>query len=122
MQIISVLFLFSALAAGEEQQPLREKAAAWFDKAKSYIPLAASVPAADPLAWMTDKLKVKEITAGNWRQMMIPTADDSTQEWMVLFSGNASCHGRCLQVDQAFNVGRPAKGPDIVPTPADAMN
>jgi hypothetical protein len=107
MRLLAVLLLLPAVAIADDQVPLKEKAAAWFEKAKSYIPSAAPPSPIDAGASKVAGLVVEKITKNNWRTKLLPVADDGSkvpQEWMVMFSGNTSCYGRCDQADQAFNV------------------
>jgi len=97
------------MAIADDQKPLKDKAAAWFDKAKSYIPSAAPPSPIDAGASTVAGLVVEKITKANWRRKMLPVTGDPSggpQEWMVYFSGNTSCDGRCEQADKAFNVSR----------------
>jgi hypothetical protein len=97
------------MAVADDQRPLKDKAAAWFDKAKSYIPSAAPPSPIDAGASTVAGLTVERITKANWRRKMLPVTGDPSggpQEWIVYFSGNTSCDGRCEQADKAFNVTR----------------
>jgi hypothetical protein len=107
MRLSPILLLLPALAAAQDQKPLKDKAAGWFDKAKSYIPSAALPSPIDAGVSKVAGLAVEKITGKNWRRKMLPATGDPSkgpQEWMILFSGNTSCYGRCQQADQAFNV------------------
>jgi hypothetical protein len=107
MRLLAVLLLLPAMAIADDQVPLKQKAAAWFEKAKSYIPSAAPPSPIDAGASKVAGLVVEKITKNNWRTKLLPVADDGSkvpQEWMVMFSGNTSCYGRCDQADRAFNV------------------
>lgn len=100
--------LLPALAIADDQKPLQEKLSTWFDMAKSYISSATLSSPIDAGASKVAGLVVEQITNENWKREMLPPAGDPSkgpQEWMVLFSGNTTCHGRCVRVDQAFNVG-----------------
>lgn len=106
MRLLPILSLLPALAIAVDQKPLVEKAAAWLEKAKSYIPLVAPPSPIDAGASKAAGLVVERITNDNWREKMLPVTGDPSkgpQEWMVMFSGNTSCNGRCIQADQAFN-------------------
>jgi hypothetical protein len=106
MRLLGVLLLLSALATADDQKPLKEKAAGWFDKAKSYMPSAAPPSPIDAGASQVARSFVEKITFQNWRRKMLPTGDPAQgpEEWMVMFSGNSSCYGRCEHADKAFNV------------------
>jgi hypothetical protein len=109
MRLPPVLLLLPAIAIADDQKPLKEKAAAWFDKAKSFIPSAAPPSPIDAGASAVAGLVVEKITKANWRRKMLPVTGDPSggpQEWMIYFSGNTSCDGRCGQADKAFNVTR----------------
>jgi hypothetical protein len=107
MRLPPLLLLLPAIAIADDQKPLKDKAAAWFDKAKSFMPSAALPSPVDAGASTVAGLVVEKITKANWRRKMLPIAGDPSrgpQEWMVYFSGNTSCDGRCEQADKAFNV------------------
>lgn len=109
MRLSPVLLLLPAMAIAEDQKPLKEKAAAWLDKAKSYIPSAAPPSPIDAGASKVAGLVLEKITNDNWRRKMLPVTGDPSagpQEWMVMFSGNTSCNGRCQEADRAYNVPR----------------
>ena len=96
--------LLSALAAAEVQKPFQEPG--WFDKAKAFLSSASNTPINAASAKAASVL-VDQITYNNWREKIL-ASDSNTpvQEWMVFFTGNASCFGRCDAADQAFNVSR----------------
>lgn len=107
MRLSFILLLLPASTLAQNQKPLKEKAAEWFDMAKSYISAAAPPSPIDAGAAKVAGFVVEEITNTNWRTKMLPTAGDPNrgpQEWMIMFSGNSSCYGRCEQPDQVFNV------------------
>jgi hypothetical protein len=106
MRLSPILLLLPALTIADTQKPLKEKAAEWFDKAKSYISSATPPSPIDAGASKVAGLVVEEITTKNWRTKMLPVTGDPNrgpEEWMIMFSGNTSCYGRCEQPDQAFN-------------------
>jgi hypothetical protein len=111
MRLSPILLLLPALAIAENQKPLKDKAAGWFEKAKSYIPSAALPSPIDAGASKVAGLVVEKITTKNWRRKLLPVTSDPSkgpEEWMILFSGNKSCYGRCQGVDQAFNASCPS--------------
>jgi len=101
--------LFGAALAQEAQIPLKDKAAGWFDKAKSYIPsVTPSVP--NPIdagaAAVADR-KVVRINIRNYQRLLKPKIE-AEEEWLVyLTGGNKTCFGRCGKADAAWNVSRP---------------
>ncbi|KAH0840564.1 hypothetical protein AYO21_03893 [Fonsecaea monophora] len=113
MHFASLLLLPLLVAA--DQNPLFEKAAGWFDKAKSFIPGAApadSVP--DPLsnpleagaAAVADH-KVEKINVRNWQRKLAPKPD-TEEEWMIYVTGgNKTCFGRCAKVDTVWTEAVP---------------
>lgn len=107
MQLLPFLLLLPALAVADTQKPLMEKAAGWFGKAKSYIPSAVVPPSPiDAGVSKVAELVVENITSQNWKEKLLPVDGDPSngpKQWMVMFSGNKSCYGRCEQADKAFN-------------------
>ena len=113
------IFLASLLAAlafaDDAQAPLKEKAAGWFDKAKSYIPSGTpSIP--NPIntgaAYVADK-KVQKISIQNYKRLLTPSFDGG-EEWLIYVTGgNKSCFGRCGKANLAWNVSR-IQAPDIM--------
>ncbi len=107
MRLLPILLLLPAMAVADEQKPLKEKAAAWFNKAKSYMPSVTLPSPIDAGATDVAGVVVEKITKDNWRSKMLPATDSldkEPREWLVMFSGNTSCYGRCEQPDKAFNV------------------
>ncbi len=95
------------MAIADDQKPLKEKAAAWFDKAKSYIPSVTLPSPIDAGAATVAGEVVEKITKDNWRSKLLQATGGPAkgpQEWLVMFSGNTSCYGRCEQPDKALNV------------------
>ena len=111
MRLSAALLLLPAFVLADEQKPLKEKAAAWFDKAKAYIPTAPAVPIADAGASAVASKKLERININNWERKLAPSPS-GPQEWMILVSGkNDSCWGGCDGVNQAWNVSvLPANG------------
>lgn len=106
MRFLPFLLLLPAITIADDQTPLKAKAAAWFGKAKSYISSAAPPAPIDAGASTAAGLVVEQLTKNNWRRKLLPETGDPSrgpQEWMVMFSGNTSCYGRCEQSDRAFN-------------------
>ncbi|KAK4921034.1 hypothetical protein LTR66_016696, partial [Elasticomyces elasticus] len=97
-----VFFALPLLAAAEEPQvPLSGKAAAWLDKAKSYIPTGSPVNAA--VSVVADK-RVQKINQRNYDRVLRSPRLEGEEEWLIyLTGGNKSCFGRCEPVDQVWN-------------------
>ena len=92
-----------AAAADDQQVPLKDKAAGWFDKAKSFIPSGIPNPI-DAGASAVAARKVERINIRNWQRKLSPKLEGE-EEWMVyLTGGNKSCFGRCGDVDLVWNV------------------
>lgn len=109
MRFSAVLLL--PLLVSADQVPLRDIAAGWFEKAKSYIP-SPHVP--DPIdagaAKVADKV-VERINVRNWERKLAPKPD-TEEEWLVYFTGgNKTCWGRCGHVDSKWNVSSRTKEP-----------
>ena len=107
MRLSPILLLLPAMAIADEQIPLQEQAAAWLEKAKSYISSVTLPSPIDAGATTVAGVMVEKITKNNWRSKMLPATggpDEGPREWLVMFSGNSSCYGRCEQPDRAFNV------------------
>lgn len=97
--------LFSA-AFAQDQVPLKEKAAGWFDKAKSYIPSGTpSIPnPVQAAAGAFASKKVQKINIRNYQRILRPKVEGE-EEWLVyLTGGNKTCFGRCERADAAWNV------------------
>ena len=100
-----------AICAAQAQKPLTEQAAAWFQKAKSYIPNSNSVPPAakDPVAAGAAKIAGKNVTPltmANYESFLTPDPNSpkSPQEYMVFVSGgNKTCGGFCGKLDKEWN-------------------
>lgn len=101
--------LFSVALAQDAQIPLKEKAAGWFDKAKSYIPsVTPSIP--NPIdagdSAVADK-KVQKINIRNYQRLLQPKIDGE-EEWLIYVTGgNKSCFGRCGKADAAWSQSVP---------------
>ncbi|KAL8920148.1 MAG: hypothetical protein Q9172_004630 [Xanthocarpia lactea] len=103
----SLLFSLPLLTAAQQQKPLSENLQSWFDKAKSYIPSAATAPIASTAAKAAAN-NVVTLTTDNWKSVISPSSlsdpSEGPEEWMVLFSGgNRSCYGRCARVEKAWD-------------------
>ncbi|KAL8783474.1 MAG: hypothetical protein Q9213_004611 [Squamulea squamosa] len=102
----SLLPLLPLLTAAQQQKPLSESLQSWFEKAKSYIPSAATAPITSTAAKAAAN-NVVTLTQSNWQSVLSPSSSNPSQgpeEWMVLFSGgNKSCYGRCAGVEKAWN-------------------
>ena len=98
--------LFGAALAQDAQAPLKDKAQAWFDKAKAYIPSAApSIPnPIDAGASAVAADKVQKVNIRNYQRILAPKLDGE-EEWLIYTTGgNKSCFGRCGKADLAWNV------------------
>lgn len=103
--VIASLF-FSAVLAQDAQVPLKEKAAGWFGKAKSYV--SSATPAhsnpTDAAASAVAAMQVQEINIKNYGRTLQPKPEGE-EEWLVyLTGGNKTCFGRCGKTDSAWNV------------------
>ncbi|KIW92587.1 uncharacterized protein Z519_06434 [Cladophialophora bantiana CBS 173.52] len=137
MHFASLLLLLPLLVQAD-QVPLKDKAAGWFDKVKSFIPSgvggsasgggapSASVPVPPhPLAAGAARVaenKVEKINIRNWQRKLSPKPD-TEEEWLVyLTGGNKTCFGRCGPVDAVWNesvpllaaLPRPAGSPPLI--------
>lgn len=101
-----VSLLVSVALAQDAQIPFVEKAAGWFDKAKSYIPSGTpSIP--NPIdagaAAVEDKM-VTRINLKNYQRLLKPKLEGE-EEWLVYLTGaNKTCFGRCGKTDAAWDV------------------
>lgn len=107
MKITTLLstLLFSA-AIAQDQVPLKEKAAGWFDKAKSYIPSGTpSIPnPVQAAGGAYAATKVQKINIRNYQRILRPKVSGE-EEWLIyLTGGNKTCFGRCERADGAWNV------------------
>lgn len=97
--------LFSAVLA-QDQVPLKEKAAGWFDKAKSYIPSGTpSIPnPVQAAAGAVANKKVQKINIRNYKRLLRPKIEGE-EEWLIYLTGhNKTCFGTCGRADAAWNV------------------
>lgn len=82
---------------------MKEKAAAWFDKAKSYIPSGVPNPVEAGAAEVADRV-VERVNVRNWQRKLLPKPD-TEEEWVLLVTGgNKTCFGRCGHVYEKWNV------------------
>lgn len=103
MRLTALLLLPLLVAA--DQQPMKDKASGWFDKAKAYMDTGASA-AVDAAAETVAEGGVEIITRQNWEQKLAPNWAGE-QEWLLYITGgNKSCYGRCARADEAWNVGK----------------
>ncbi|KAI4161763.1 MAG: hypothetical protein LQ342_004595 [Letrouitia transgressa] len=104
--ISSILLAFSLTINAQQQKPLGESLQSWFNKAKSYIPSAATSPIASTAA-KTAAANVVSLTNSNWESVLSPSSSDQAhgvETWMVFFSGgNKTCYGRCGRAEKAWN-------------------
>ncbi|KAL8900359.1 MAG: hypothetical protein Q9207_005729 [Kuettlingeria erythrocarpa] len=102
----SLLAILPLAIAAQQQKPLGENVQSWFEKAKSYIPNAASAPIASTAAKAAAS-NVVPLTKDNWQSVLTPSTTDpfeGPESWMVFFSGgNKTCYGKCAGVEQAWN-------------------
>ncbi|KAF1991498.1 hypothetical protein K402DRAFT_388897 [Aulographum hederae CBS 113979] len=112
----SILLSLPVLALAEQQQPLMDKAKAWFSKAQSYIPSAVpSVPVpSNPVEAGASKVAehmVHPLTLDNWQDVLkadVSSAKIGPEPWMVfLTGGNKTCYGMCEQAEKAWNASTP---------------
>lgn len=109
MRLTAVLLaVLPVIATAQQQQkPLGETVQSWFDKAKSYIPNAASAPVASTAAKAAASTNIVHLTNDNWKSVLKPSTSDPFQgpeTWMVFISGgNKTCYGRCAGVEEAWN-------------------
>jgi hypothetical protein len=109
MYLGSTLLLLPLLALAEQQVPLKDQAAGWFDKAKAYvsnaIPTAPDLP--DPIDAGASKVAgavVEKINIRNWQRKLSPKPDVE-EEWLLfLTGGNKTCYGKCGPVTAVWNV------------------
>ncbi|EHY55249.1 hypothetical protein HRR83_009050 [Exophiala dermatitidis] len=100
-------FLLLPLLVAADQVPLKEKAAGWFDKAKSYIPSGTPPDPIDAGAAVVADRVVEKINIRNWQRKLAPKPD-TEEEWMIYMTGgNKTCFGRCGNVDQKWNESVP---------------
>ena len=98
-----------ALCAAQAQKPLSEQAAAWFEKAKSYIPNSIPSAAKDPVGAGAAKIAAKNVTPltmANYESFLTPDPNSpkSPQEYMVFVSGgNKTCGGLCTKLEKEWN-------------------
>lgn len=102
--LLSTLLFTAALA--QDQVPLKDKAAGWFDKAKSYIPSGTpSIP--NPVQAAGGALaakKVQKINIRNYHRLLRPKVEGE-EEWLIyLTGGNKTCFGKCERADGVWNV------------------
>ena len=99
---LAPLLLLPLLVAAD-QVPLKDRAAAWLDKAKSYIPNGVPDPIDAGAAKVAGKV-VERINVRNWQRKLSPKPD-TEEEWMLyLTGGNKTCFGRCGPVNEKWNV------------------
>ncbi|KAL8686197.1 MAG: hypothetical protein Q9218_007279 [Villophora microphyllina] len=91
-----------ATADQQPQKPLQS----WLDKAKSYLPNAATSPIAST-ASKAAATTVTTLTRENWQSVLTPSTTDpftGPETWLVFFTGgNKTCYGRCTSVETAWN-------------------
>ena len=102
----SLLLALPLAVVAQQQKPLGANLQSWFEKAKSYIPSAASAPVASSAAKIAAS-NVVPLTKENWKQVITSSATDpfdGPETWMVFFTGgNKTCYGHCTGVEQAWN-------------------
>ena len=107
MRFTTLLLAIPALAvAAQDQVPLKDKAAGWFNKAKAYVPAAAPNPI-DAGASQVAAKRVHKFTHANCDHKLRPTSQDPAdgpENWLIYVTGgNKTCYGRCEQADGAWN-------------------
>ncbi|EGE79473.1 hypothetical protein BDDG_02413 [Blastomyces dermatitidis ATCC 18188] len=120
----STILLLPALAAAQDQIPLRDQVQGWFNKVKSFLPTAtpvvnsaansaaaAATSAAAGSKGGAPKIVNKEvtpITVANWESLLAPKDDGPGQEWLIYVTGgNKTCHGQCKKADKAWEAAIP---------------
>ncbi|EXJ93578.1 hypothetical protein A1O1_01970 [Capronia coronata CBS 617.96] len=102
----SALVLLPLLVAAD-QIPFQDKAAAWFEKAKAYIPSGTAPDPIDAGAAKVAEKVVERINVRNWQRKLSPKPDVE-EEWMIYFTGgNKTCFGRCGTADLKWNESVP---------------
>ena len=104
MRLFSLILVLPNLAYASEQKPLFEQAAAWFGKAKSYIPSTPPVPK-DTVAPVVVAKAVEKVNVNSWKRRLAPQPD-GPQDLMVMVTAlkNESCWFGCDSVNLAWNV------------------
>ncbi|PGH01846.1 hypothetical protein GX51_05026 [Blastomyces parvus] len=119
MRLSSTILLLPALAAAQDQLPLKDQVQGWFDKVKSFLPTAtpvvssaahsastAATSAAAGSKGGAAKVVSKEVTpvtVANWESLLAPKNDGPGQEWLIYVTGgNKTCHGLCKKADKAW--------------------
>jgi hypothetical protein len=107
LTLLPILALLPTALLADDQIPLIERVAGWFDKAKAYIPSAIPNPI-DAGASAVAAKKVERINIRNY-QRMLAAKPEGEEEWMVYVTGgNKTCSGRCGRIDLLWNVCFPA--------------
>ncbi|PGH32695.1 PTH2 family peptidyl-tRNA hydrolase [[Emmonsia] crescens] len=132
MRLSSTILLLPALAAAQDQIPLREQMQGWLNKAKSFLPTAITpvvTPAANSATAAATRAAAgaggvgtgskggaativnKEVTPirlTNWESLLAPKDDGPAQEWLIYVTGgNNTCYGLCKQSDKAWEDALP---------------
>jgi hypothetical protein len=100
--------------ASAQQSPLdqaKEQAQYWLGKLQSYLPNPNTEhPAQAAAAAPGAKVGAKTVTIldlNNWestiRDSFKPTSKKPEEWWVLMTGGNATCYGRCGQIEAAFN-------------------
>ncbi len=106
-----VLIILPALAAARQQQqiPLVDTLQSWFEKAKAYLPAAATAPI---LSTTTSAKKaaaaitITPLTEETWQSVLSPPSSplsSGPETWMIFVSGNKTCYGQCAGLESAWN-------------------
>ena len=108
MRLPIVVVALPALILAQSQKPFKDRALDIWAKASSLI-LPAPLPSAavERVAIGSRQAVIEDITADNWRGKLLNYTEppfSQPKEWMILFSGNNSCLGKCQSAEIAFNV------------------
>ncbi|MCJ1424525.1 hypothetical protein MMC29_002413 [Sticta canariensis] len=105
----ALLVALPALAATQQQFPLANTLQSWFEKAKSYLPDAATAPVTTAAA-KAAAANITPLTVDNWQSVLSPSPShasntwDGPETWMVFVSGtNKTCYGLCGGLEVSWN-------------------
>lgn len=105
----ALLIALPACAAAQQQFPLANTLQFWFEKAKSYLPDAATTPITAAKA-KAAAANITPLTVDNWQTVLSPSPSHASnnwrgpETWMVFVSGtNKTCFGLCGGLEVAWN-------------------